>query len=91
MLSVHDDLIRAIKFIPAELRQKHEEVEKLVEGIEMTAGNLEKVSVILFFFLFFALPFRVPGAAEPTQHKSTQAFSERYTQPNALPLHVGAD
>merc|ERR1711937_1029391 len=42
MLSVHDDLIRAIKFIPAELRQKHEEVEKLVEGIEMTAGNLEK-------------------------------------------------
>ena len=65
MLSVHDDLIRAIKFIPAELRQKHEEVEKLVEGIEMTAGNLEKVSVILFFFLFFALPFRVPGAASP--------------------------
>lgn len=47
MISIHDDLTRALQFIPKEMREQHEEVEKMVEGIEMTAGNLEKVSTIV--------------------------------------------
>jgi len=42
VLSVYDDLQRALDHIPKNLVQEHDDIKKLVEGIQMTQGNLEK-------------------------------------------------